>query len=252
MEYDLSDTKALPVLAVSPLPGLSLKLEQSNDTQSHGTTVWHSAIQLAFYLADILKPPTFNLEEGILHPKENKRCLELGSGCGLSGLTMAAFGFDTTLTDLPVVVDKVLTANATQNLASIKDYWCDLQQAHQHSAHMSDPKIRAKPLDWLDLDASSNWLENHYHYILSADCIYSIDLVQPLLECIFKLSSPTTIVLVAMERRDALVVDGFVEKARSKGFDARIIPKKMVRTALTNNEDVEIWKLKKKRTKNES
>ncbi|KAI9026415.1 putative methyltransferase-domain-containing protein [Phycomyces nitens] len=249
MDHDLSDTKALSTLKVSPLSGLSLELGQSNDTQSHGTTVWHSAIQLAFYLADTLKPPKFNLKEGILHPKETKRCLELGSGCGLSGLTMAALGFDTTLTDLPVVVDKVLTANTTHNLGSIKDYWYDLQQAHQHSARMADPKVCAKPLDWLNLDASSNWLETHYHYILSADCIYSIELVQPLLECMFSLASPTTTVLVAMERRDALVVDGFVEKARCKGFEARIVPKKLVRTALTGNEDVEIWRLKKKRTR---
>jgi hypothetical protein len=52
-----------------------------------------------------------------------------------------------------------------------------------------------------------------------------------------------------MERRDDNVVDGFIDKARMLGFDAKMILKKLLQNHqnLVCNEDVEIWKLKLKR-----
>ncbi|KAI9321515.1 putative methyltransferase-domain-containing protein [Dichotomocladium elegans] len=259
-EENLKDTKGLPTFSITLSPGLSLDLSQLNNTQMHGTTVWDSAKVLAFYLMDTLKRPsswTFS-DDGKLMLQNPKRCIELGSGCGLGGLTMAALGYETTVTDLPFVVDHVLRTNLERNTRTIKDWWYQLlaQNPNYVSSRptLADPPITVEPLDWLrftdenEHDYASNFLRAPYHYILAADCIYCLEMLPPLLKSCHKLASPTTVILVALERRDDIVVNNFVEQAKKFGFDARMIPKKTLRSKLVGNEDIEIWKLKKKRS----
>lgn len=250
MVQTLTETKSLSTLCIDFASAFSLNFYQQNNTQNHGTTVWDSALLLAFYLLDSLKKPEFDIAGEI---KQKKKCLELGAGCGLGGIMMAALGFETVVTDLPDVVERVLSVNSEAAMDNITDWWYHLTSTT--TARVSDPKLSVRPLDWLKLcermdgrnGCYGDWLEPPYHYILAADCIYSIDLIVPLLRCIDYLSSHTTVVLVAMERRDDLVVDGFINKAKSLGFEAKMVPKKMLRSKLVENEDVEIWKLKKKK-----
>ncbi|KAI8880073.1 hypothetical protein K501DRAFT_335623 [Backusella circina FSU 941] len=249
MIQDLTETKSLPTFCIDFATAFSLNLYQQNNTQNHGTTVWDSAKLLAFYLFDSLKRPEFDISGEI---KQKKKCIELGSGCGLGGIMMAALGFDTVVTDLAEVVERVLTVNSEAAMDNIRDWWY-----HLDSRTVSDPQLCVEPLDWLKLcermdgknDHYCGWLEPPYHYILAADCIYNIELVVPLLRCIDYLSSHTTVILIAMERRDDFVVDGFINKAKSLGFDAKMVVKKILRSKLVENEDVEIWKLKKRRRK---
>ncbi|KAI8376139.1 putative methyltransferase-domain-containing protein [Radiomyces spectabilis] len=254
-----TDTKAMPTFTFelgSPL--LSLHMKQQNNSQNHGTTVWDSAKVLAWYLADTLKKPTFTVKDNCLQIQSNKTCLELGSGCGLGGLVAAALGLDTVVTDLPNVVDNVLRTNCDENMWHISGWWHDLQQAQHYQASLPQPRLRVEYLDWFRLLESSNnetstkrygsWIQSPYNYILAADCVYENELVRPLLMCIWQLASPTTIILIAMERRDDIVVNNFVQHAKSLGFETRMIPKKSLRCKAVGNDDVEIWKLKKKRT----
>lgn len=240
MQVDLSDnTKVLKTFSIEFDPNFSLNLSQQNNTQNHGTTVWDSAKLLAFYLFESIKKPKFEVNQGEVVVKNQKRCLELGSGCGLGGLLMASLGFDTVLTDLPEVLDRVLLSNCDTAIQDIQQWWYHLH----HTEHASvKPKIEVRSLDWLDLPI----IETEFHYILAADCIYEIQLVEPLLKCIRAYSSSKTITFIAMERRDDVVVNGFIEKARLYGFDARMILKKIIQNHqhLVCNEDVEIWKLK--------
>lgn len=260
-EQVLYDTKGLPTFSITLAPSLTLDLCQLNNTQNHGTTVWDSAKVLAFYLMDTIKRPSWALKDGQLEIQNSKKCIELGSGCGLGGLAMAALGFDTILTDLPAIVDHVLQTNRQQNQRHIKDWWYQLLEQSQPdnaSLPLPDPKLRVEALDWLELCArcendsndngSLNWLEPPYNYILAADCIYTTELVRPLLKCISNLACSTTTILVALEHRDDIVVNNFVQQAKSLGFDTRMIPKKSLRTKAIRNDDIEIWKLKKKRT----
>ncbi|OBZ89670.1 Protein-lysine methyltransferase METTL21D [Choanephora cucurbitarum] len=233
---DLSDTKALPTFTIQLHPSFVLKLDQLNNTQNHGTTVWDSAKLLAFYLFDSLKRPSF--KEGQV--QNRKTCLELGSGCGLGGLTMASLGYDTVLTDLPEILEGVLAPNCHKANDAILDWWHYIDS----SAVIESPKIAAQTLNWLDLDTTPLSV---FDYIIASDCIYEIELVEPLLKCIQHHASKQTVVLIAMERRDDVVVDGFIQKAKHIGFEAKMISKKLFRNQAVNNEDVEIWKLKLKK-----
>lgn len=259
--YDENDTKNLPQFSFEILPSLSVVMTQQNNTQNHGTTVWDSAKVLAHYLVDTIKPPTWSLEEGRMQVQNTKTCIELGSGCGLGGLTMAALGLDTVVTDLPSVVDSVLQPNAENNMDTIKDWWHRRieQSSYQHTRMpMDDPKLRVEPLDWvrfcssLDGDEANknycDWVQAPYNYILAADCIYCIELVPTLLRCCQHLASHTTTILVALEHRDDIVVNNFVSTAKAMGFDTRAVPKRMLNSKVVGHEDIEIWKLKKKRT----
>ncbi|KAG2194379.1 hypothetical protein INT47_006694 [Mucor saturninus] len=241
MQVDMSDnTKSLKTFSIQLNPLFSLSLSQENHTENHGTTVWDSAKLLSLYLFDSVKVPTFEIRHDVVNVKNKKSCLELGSGCGLAGLVMASLGFKTTLTDLPSVIDRVLQKNSQSAVEEIQRWW-----HHLHHTYHSDirPQIQVRALDWFNLPCSE---EEKFNYILASDCIYEIQLVDPLLRCIRHFSNTKTIVLIAMERRDDLVVDGFIAKARALGFDASMVLKKLIQThqILVANEDVEIWKLR--------
>jgi predicted nicotinamide N-methyase len=232
---DLSDTKSLSTFSIQLSPSFTLHLSQQSNTQNHGTTVWDSAKLLAFYLFDTIHKPVFKNNQ----VQNTKKCLELGSGCGLGGLTMASLGFETVLTDLPSVVDCVLASNCDIAMNDIQDWWYHLRHTTEV---IQPPKIAVKSLDWLSIDY--NVPTDPFHYILASDCIYEIELVEPLLECIRYYASSNTIILIAMERRDDTVIDGFIKRAKSFGFEARMILKKLMNNKSVCNEDVEIWKLK--------
>ncbi|KAI8986340.1 putative methyltransferase-domain-containing protein [Pilobolus umbonatus] len=238
------DTKSLSTYIIRFASSFSLHLNQQNHTNNHGTTVWDSAKMLSYYLFNNIKHVELN---------HQKKCIELGSGCGLNGLIMASLGFNTTVTDLQEVVDSVLIDNCQINRSNIQDYWAYSIYNNNKSLIMN-PSIHVKTLDWLVLckklkgdplhSDHYQWIDSPYHYILASDCIYNIDLIHPLLESIRYLSSPQTIAYIAVERRDDIVIDGFMEQARSYGFDTRLIPKRLMRNEYAKNIDIEIWKLK--------
>lgn len=215
-----------PALGPSPLTLEPLNYWLINDLKS-------SKI-LAYYLCDTLKKHSAN-------PLTTARrtCIELGSGCGLCGLTMASLGIDSMMTDLEAVVDDVLRGNVSRNVWIIRQ------------SSPAPAQIKVAPLDWVtfssgERDTDSEFLSS-YDYVLASDCVYNMALLGPLLDCMQMLSSAGSTVLVALERRDDDVVERFVLVAREKGFEVKQVPKKLLRLKEVGNEDVEIWKLRRKR-----
>ncbi|KAF1795977.1 hypothetical protein FB192DRAFT_1407449, partial [Mucor lusitanicus] len=244
---DLSDTKSLSTFSIKLNPSFTLHLSQQNNTQNHGTTVWDSAKLLAFYLFDTIKKPTFSQSK----VQNSKTCLELGSGCGLGGLVMASLGFETVLTDLPEVVDRVLQPNCDTAIDAITDWWYHLQ----HTADLVDPPRISVAVRWIgfptDGSAASSTLRSRNHYIIASDCIYEIELVEapgelyPLL-C---LSLPHDF---HCHGETGMMPWWMASLARPKqfGFEARNDPQKAAQQQIGRNEDVEIWKLKLRKKQN--
>lgn len=234
------EIKHLPVFEFPLTPTLSLTMTQQNNTQNHGTTVWDSSRVLAYYLMDSAK-------RLVKEDFGTKNCIELGSGCGLGGLALAACGYDVVLTDLQEVIDRVLGENVKCNQWNIRQW---MAEAALSGETIQDPKTCVTALDWVDFYHHPERMDAFnppYNYIIAADCIYSMDLIEIFLTCIYRLSSHLSIILISLEHRDDLVVNHFVSEAKRLGFEVKMIPKKLLRLAV--NEDVEIYKLKKKRTK---
>src|SRR5438270_14050775 len=99
-----------------PRLNISLSLIQQIDSLNHGTTIWDSSIITSKYLYQTLNA-SLPYSNNSSTAATKKTCIELGSGCGLLGLVMCSLGFSTTLTDLPEVVNSVLSSNVTRNLA---------------------------------------------------------------------------------------------------------------------------------------
>ncbi|KAI9230673.1 MAG: putative methyltransferase-domain-containing protein [Piptocephalis tieghemiana] len=217
-----------------PLPGpggMPLGLRQCNDTLDHGTTVWDSAKALAKHLPA--------LSGGL----KGKRCIELGAGCGLVGLTAVAYGPSRVhLTDLPSVVENVLRPNLKMNLSNLKE--------RNQGVYLS-----VGVLDWLDTSHDPMAMgekgedkegvgHEPFDLIFAADCVYERSLLQPLVELIARLAGPRTVAYVAFERRDSMVCDQFIRLCQDKAWEARPIPKRQLKSLRLENDEVEIWKIR--------
>ncbi|OZJ06771.1 hypothetical protein BZG36_00385 [Bifiguratus adelaidae] len=185
--------------------GRKKTIGQYNATMDHGTTVWDSGKVLTEYLWNNVGP---NLA--------GRSCLELGSGCGLVGLIMAARGCDTTLTDLPQVVDGILKKNAERNAWLLREAGVEAQ-------------VKVQALDWIEFAKSgdaqerSDYALGPFDYVLATDCVYSLDLLEPLLTTMQRVISSTTTTFVAMERRDPYVINTFINATKQAGFDVRAV-----------------------------
>ena len=133
-----------------------------------GALVWDSSLVLATYLAR---------HHGALLPR-GARCVELGAGLGLVGLTAAALGYPATLTDraeqLPALREGV-AANSLGALASVAE------------------------LAWGDDAAADALADGGVGCVCAADCIYEASSVELLLRTLARLATPRTVVLVAYD-----------------------------------------------------
>jgi hypothetical protein len=139
---------------------------------------------------------------------------------GLVSLTLAALGVEVTATDLPEVIDTVLDKNIKQV-----------------SKHLSWGRVNVKALDWLQDPSGWVWDDEHsitpptsstpaappsqtpppsFELIVTSDTVYAPHLSAPLLRTISHLCAQCNklpLVLLALERRDPALVDGFLKCA---------------------------------------
>ncbi|KAJ7285898.1 hypothetical protein C8J57DRAFT_1286154 [Mycena rebaudengoi] len=229
-------------------------LSQSDDGVSNGTGLWLGAQVLSAYL----------LDAGIVKP--GMRAIELGGGIGLTALVLSHLGCNVITSDLPWVITKCLANNIESNLPRL--------------IPGASGQILVRELDWTV--PPDRWLWDHdtiiasqscsgneqpqplsvpFDLIVTADTVYSVSLITPLLRTIHALCtlsmsltqrrSPT--VFICVERRDPAVVDKMLEDAKSAwGFTIvrvppRKIPKAMEKAGIKWErqewEGVEIWKL---------
>ncbi|KAJ7273654.1 hypothetical protein B0H12DRAFT_1090413 [Mycena haematopus] len=198
------------------------------------------------------------------------RALELGSGIGLTSLCLARLGCSTVIaTDLPWVISSCLAKNIEDNRSHLPqgsevivreldwtvtpDRWVwDHKTIIASPTYCSPSGVTFQLAEGLDL-------------IVTADTIYSSDLVTPFLRtlhalCTLSLAAPHTgkaprapVVLICLERRDPSLTDRTLEQAQSMwGFVVNRIPQHKVSKALGksgfnwNRDDwdgVELWKL---------
>mmetsp|Transcript_8754 Transcript_8754/g.8848 ORF Transcript_8754/g.8848 Transcript_8754/m.8848 type:complete len:140 (+) Transcript_8754:3-422(+) len=85
---------------------LNLRQDPAATYLGHGAVVWDAAVVLAKYME--YDPRKFSLEK-----LKDKKVLELGSGCGLGGISYMLRGAVVTLTDLKSVTDIMTKPNTS-------------------------------------------------------------------------------------------------------------------------------------------
>jgi len=165
-------------------------------------------------------------------------------------------------TDLPNVIDSVLSQNVRDNV------------------HLVPGSIRVRELDWVVEPERWSWTDTHsvsspslpedpptedpvgppFDLIVTSDTVYIPQLTQPLLRTIHTLASLSSacgkspLILLCFERRDPLLIDRTLSDAHQVwGFKLERVPYKKVVHAMEkaglrwDKEDwdgVELWKLK--------
>ncbi|KAF4614812.1 hypothetical protein D9613_002958 [Agrocybe pediades] len=97
-------TKHIPLLHY-PFAGSLFALSQLSNGHSNGTALWLGGQCLAMYLAQMhakFRPS---------HLTRLPRVIELGSGIGLTALSLSSLGWDVLATDIPHVITSVLEKN---------------------------------------------------------------------------------------------------------------------------------------------
>ncbi|XP_027155730.1 protein N-lysine methyltransferase METTL21A-like [Coffea eugenioides] len=151
-----------------------------------GAVMWDSGVVLGKFLEHAVECRKVLLQE--------KKVVELGSGCGLVGCITALLGADVVLTDLPDRL-RLLKKNVVANL------YGDVRGS-----------AIVKELTWGDdLDQ-----DLHYplpDYVLGSDVIYSEEAVMDLLATLLDLCGTHTTVILAGELRNDAILEYFLEAA---------------------------------------
>jgi predicted nicotinamide N-methyase len=180
--------------------GEAVTINQHMSVQSHtGGIVWEASYLLASYLlekykdADLMKPLG--------------RLLELGAGCGMLGLVLAASRLSehTVLTETNAVMEN-LTYNVMNNRQSLS-----LQQVYALQLQWDKYKD--------DIAVHSDILIPHsFDTIVATDVIFSTKFVKPLLRTLRKMSHKKSLILLCIPVRCEVAYELFLDKAPSYGF----------------------------------
>lgn len=166
---DLCFTFAGKRVVLSQRLGTNVSLEQNTNFK-----LWDGAFLLGKYL-----------ENQTVFPGGfwgNKRCLELGSGCGLVGIVAWLLGADVTLTDLPEAVAHTETCLALNNI------------------ERTNSSIRVQEYSWADELPDTDYFKS-LDYIFGSDVVYQPRLCKKLVTSLSYLMGPKTIALISYKER---------------------------------------------------
>ncbi len=132
-----------------------------------------------------------------------KRVLELGSGTGIVGITLACLGADVTLTDIAAIM-----LHTKNNI-----------QCNQQLIQSGQGKAAEAALDWNSPSSSQSLLAKQYDLLVGADLIYAAKDIGPLTDTLQQLwqhssSCPLTI---AHKIRSLPVTNQFLAQLRQVG-----------------------------------
>jgi predicted nicotinamide N-methyase len=171
--------------------GVALEIHQDPDSRTlgHGAVVWDSAVIFSKYLEH---------NPSACADFHGKKVIELGAGCGLSGIAAMMKGCAVTLTDMAKVTESLTTANA-QRIYS--------QLTSQGSGAFAHPLLRPAvfPLDWTDWESFETLggaAHAPFDILITTDCVFSVSLVEPLVSCLRKLSGKSSVIYCCHEIRD--------------------------------------------------
>ncbi|CDZ97494.1 Nicotinamide N-methyltransferase-like [Phaffia rhodozyma] len=191
-----------------------------------------------------------------------KRCIELGAGVGLVGLTLASLSFDVVMTDIPFVLQSVLLPNIRRSKPLFAPCPASDDPSSAPTPSSDRPtqggSVVGRELDWTVDPADWNWVENPssvtsqwvdpssvtsvgtcstrfspapagppFDLILTTDTIYLPSLLPHLLKTLKTLSSLSghPPILLALERRDPALVDRSLDEFLNAGFEAKMVNK---------------------------
>eukprot|EP00850_Spirogloea_muscicola_P010821 SM000065S20170 [mRNA] locus=s65:141643:144959:+ [translate_table: standard] len=173
--------------------GHKLFLVQDPNSKNLGTTVWDASMVLVKFLEKHCRKGDFARER-----VSGSRVLDLGAGCGLTGLGFALLGGNVLLTDQAEVLP-ILMRNADRNSTRAQ---MTAQGDDSIGGHVGT--VEVAELQWGNEKhiAAAN---GPYDYIVATDVAYIEHLVEPLVDTILALSTSSTTILLGQESRSTIV-----------------------------------------------
>ncbi|GAA0146818.1 hypothetical protein LIER_06680 [Lithospermum erythrorhizon] len=160
-----------------------------------GSVMWDSGVVLGKFLEHAVETGNILLQ--------NKKVVELGSGCGLAGCIAALLGAQVILTDLPDRL-RLLKKNVEVNL------YGDVRG----SATVDE-------LTWGD-DLDPHFTQPMPDFVLGSDVIYSEGAVTDLLKTLIGLCGDQTTIILAGELRNDAILEYFLEAAMEEFIIGRL------------------------------
>ncbi|KZV53484.1 hypothetical protein F511_14850 [Dorcoceras hygrometricum] len=160
-----------------------------------GAVMWDSGIVLGKFLEHAVESKTIMLQD--------KKVIELGSGCGFVGCIAALLGAQVVLTDLPDRL-KLLKKNVETNLyGNVRG------------------TAKVEELTWGD-NLDTDFTHPCPDYVLGSDVIYSEEAVMHLMETLTELCGRQTTIILAGELRNDAILEYFLEAATKEFVFGRI------------------------------
>ncbi|CAI2162474.1 8615_t:CDS:2 [Funneliformis geosporum] len=200
---------------------INVKISQNQSLLSvrgtTGTVLWDSSIMLTKFMNDHRMWLNLSIEK--------TKILELGSGCGLAGISLAPFVNLMALTDQANVLSH-LWKNVKRNLN--EDY----------------SKVIVTELLWGE-EIDKDILQHHWDYVIASDCIYNEFIIDDFVKTLTKICKNLylTIVIIALELRSDVVHLVFLEKMNE--FVMWRLPNSMYRREFNRGYVIYIAWLKK-------
>ena len=154
-----------------------ITIRQDPSVANTGGCVWDTAFVLARWMQPRLGD--WRMSGGRL------KCLEIGAGCGLLGIALGHLGCDVIVTEQSSAMSN-LTHNVNANPCK------------------KGGTVVAQQLTWGDANeiAAISGSATNINLIVGTDVIYNVEHVEPLLQTLHALSTPTTIVLLCYQQRE--------------------------------------------------
>ncbi|KAI8055520.1 putative methyltransferase-domain-containing protein [Syncephalis plumigaleata] len=196
-----------------------------------GSVIWDSSVVLAQFIAQ-------HVEQGL--PIRGQSCIELGSGCGVVGMTCARLGANVHLTDQASMLP-LLWRNAQRNQLVRNDENATTSTTCQRNSKGKSTTTTTKNRQYDSQQYGTvqvmelAW-EDHAHlpvdirqqtwqYVIASDCVYNEHIVTILVETMKQLARhPATLVLIAQELRSDTVHEAFLEQLLLSFNVWRVVP----------------------------
>ncbi|GLJ37870.1 hypothetical protein SUGI_0770420 [Cryptomeria japonica] len=181
-----------------PVGGEVLHIEQDNGSMHVGTSVWPCSLLLVKFVQRCLTSTTAEMSSEPPNPYaqilqfNNKRGVELGTGCGVAGMGLALLGLDVVLTDIAPVLP-ALKRNVKKNTAATS-----LKNAGKPGC--SAGRVKISQLYWNN-EKQIQVLKPPFDFIIATDVVYLENIVEPLIFTMNALAGPSSVILLGYQIR---------------------------------------------------
>ncbi len=154
-----------------------------------GATVWDAAI----VMAEVMRQRYFGSEDFVAELTQRKSftVIELGSGCGLAGISFAAL-LSQTLSRVGSSSSSSLSlSKCSVVLSDVASVLPVLQQNVDRNRNLyPNLTITCEPLDWTSIISKKTKTKRTFDLVIASDCVYEEEGVGPLMEAIRSVSHP--------------------------------------------------------------